>query len=207
MAPLLGEDRMRRPPTGFPLFLTGLMLAASLAAAAAAQTRQRSQPRAPAATAAPAAAQDEDSPAAALTACERRAQGRLRVWDRLGDAAISATRGIGHFVGASESSVASVLRFGHSLSERVQRQLNCHEQQQAEVATARAINGGVGTTSRWRSDTRANVSGSSTVVAAERSAQGGACLTVTDVIIVDGQETRAPKRMCRRPPSNRYVRV
>ena len=196
---------MRRPPIDLPLFLTGLVLAASLTATAA-PSRQRAQPRAPAAAAAPAAAQDEDSPAAALTACERRAQGRLRVWDRLGDAAISATRGIGHFVGASEGSVASVLRFGHSLSERVQRQLNCHEQQQAEVATARAINGGVGTTSRWRSDTRANVSGSSTVVAADPT-PAGACLTVTDVIIVDGEETRAPKRMCRRPPSNRYVRV
>ena len=199
---------MRRPPIDLPRFLLGLVLAASQAAAASSQTRQRSQPRPPAATAtAPPAAPDEDSPAAALTACERRAQGRLRVWDRLGDAAISATRGIGRFVGASEASVASVLRFGHSLSERVQRQLNCHEQQQAEVATARAINGGVGTTSRWRSDTRANVSGSSTVVAAERSAQDGACLTVTDVIIVDGEETRAPKRMCRRPPTNRYMRV
>jgi hypothetical protein len=32
-------------------------------------------------------------------------------------------------------------------------------------------------------------------------------MTVTDVIIVDGSETRAPKRMCRRPPQNRYVRV
>jgi surface antigen len=198
---------MRRPPIDLPRFLTGLVLAASLAVAATAQTRQRSQPRTPAATAtAPAADQDEDSPTAALTACERRAQGRLRVWDRLGDAAISATRGIGRFVGASEASVASVLRFGHSLSERVQRQLNCREQQQAEVATARAINGGVGTTSRWTSDTRARVSGSSTVVAADRTA-AGACLTVTDVIIVDGEETRAPKRMCRRPPSNRYVRV
>ena len=206
MAPLLGEDRVRRPPIRLPLFLTGLMLAASLSAASA-QNRQRTQPRTPSATeAAPAADQDEDSPTAALTACQRRAQGRLRVWDRIGDAAIDATRGIGRFVGASESSVNGVLRFGHSLSERVQRQLNCNEQQQAEVATARAINGGVGTTSRWRSDTRANVSGSSTVTAADRTA-AGACLTVTDIIIVDGEETRAPKRMCRRPPSNRYVRV
>jgi surface antigen len=206
MAPLLGEDRMRRPPIGLPLFLTGLMLAASLVATAAtAQSRRSAPPRVPPAAAAPADA-DEDSPAAALTACERRAQGRLRVWDRLGDAAVSATRGIGHFVGASDASVASVLRFGHSLSERVQRQLNCHEQQQAEVATARAINGGVGTTRSWRSGTRANVSGSSTVVAADRGAEGD-CLTVTDVVIVDGQETRAPKHMCRRPPSNRYVRV
>jgi surface antigen len=196
---------MRRPPIDLPRFLTGLTLAASLAAAAAAAPpREPSRPRAPAAAAAPADNEDDAGPA--LTACERRAQGRLRVWDRLGDAAISATRGIGRFVGASEESVAHVLRFGHSLSEGVQRRLNCHEQQQAEVATARAINGGVGTTSRWRSDTRANVSGSSTVVAQDRTAEG-ACLTVTDVIIVDGEETRAPKRMCRRPPSNRYVRV
>jgi len=200
MAPLLGEDRMRRPPLALHC-LTGLALAASLVAAAA-----PSRQHAPAAAAAAQDDRDDDSAAAALTACERRAKGRLRVWDRLGDAAISATRGIGHFVGASDQSVASVLRFGHSLSESVQRRLDCHEQQQAEVATARAINGGVGTTSRWRSETRANVSGSSTVVAAERSG-AGACLTVTDIIIVDGEETRAPKRMCRRPPSNRYVRV
>ena len=36
---------------------------------------------------------------------------------------------------------------------------------------------------------------------------GNPCVTVTDVIIVDGQETTAPKRMCKRPPSNRYVRA
>jgi hypothetical protein len=196
---------MRRPPVNLPHVLMAFALAASLASVAAAQTRQRAQPHPPATAAVSAA--DEDSPTAALTACERRAQGRLRVWDRIGDVAIDATRGIGRFVGASESSVDGVLRFGHSLSERVQRQLNCREQQQAEVATARAINGGVGTTSRWRSDTRARVSGSSTVVAVDPTAQGGACLTVTDIIIVDGEETRAPKRMCRRPPSNRYVRV
>jgi hypothetical protein len=202
---------MGRPPIDLSRFLTGLALAASLAAAAAAAAPPRQSRQAhPPAAAAPAANDDDDdddSAAAALTACERRAQGRLRVWDRLGDAAISATRGIGHFVGASETSVASVLRFGHSLSEGVQRRLDCHEQQQAEVATAHAITGGVGTTSRWRSETRAHVSGSSTVTAVDRTTAEGACLTVTDVIIVDGEETRAPKRMCRRPPSNRYVRV
>lgn len=197
---------MRRPP--FVTFaLTAVVLAVSLAAAAGAQSRRPARPRTPAPVAPvviePAA--DDDSPAAALTACERRAKGRLRIWDRLGDAAIDATRGIGRIVGASENSVASVLRFGHSLSERVQRQLNCREQQQAEVATAQAINGGVGTTRRWQSDTRPNVRGSSTVTAVDNALEQ--CLTVTDIIIVDGEETRAPKRMCRRPPSNRYVRV
>jgi hypothetical protein len=54
------------------------------------------------------------------------------------------------------------------------------------------------------SDTRARVSGSSVVTARDR---GGACVTVTDIVIIDGEETRAPKRMCRRPPSNRFVRI
>ncbi|HMG47862.1 MAG TPA: hypothetical protein VK614_10420 [Allosphingosinicella sp.] len=51
------------------------------------------------------------------------------------------------------------------------------------------------------------MTGSSTVTAAAQSADGGDCLTVTDVVIVDGDETRAPKHMCRRPPANPYVRV
>jgi hypothetical protein len=70
------------------------------------------------------------------------------------------------------------------------------------------VRGDVGTTATWTSETRANVSGSSTVTAAEPAAgDGDQCLTVTDVVIIDGEETRAPKRMCRRPPANRYVRV
>ena len=52
-----------------------------------------------------------------------------------------------------------------------------------------------------------NVTGSSTVTAVEADAADGECMTVTDIVIVDGEETRAPKRMCRRPPNNRYVRV
>ena len=51
------------------------------------------------------------------------------------------------------------------------------------------------------------MTGSSTVTALEQEPGGGECMTVTDIIIIDGQETRAPKRMCRRPPSNRFVRV
>ena len=97
-----------------------------------------------------------------------------------------------------------VVRIGHSMSEAIARRLDCHEQQQAALATDRAITGGVGRTATWTSETRAHVSGSSVVTAQDR---GGACVTVTDVIIIDGEETRAPKRMCRRPPTNRFVRV
>jgi hypothetical protein len=65
----------------------------------------------------------------------------------------------------------------------------------------------VGSTSTWQSESRPGVTGTSTVTAVENDSPQGDCVTVTDIVIVDGQETRAPKHMCRRPPSNRYVRV
>ena len=154
----------------------------------------------------PAAAEadDDESSAAVLSRCQQRAQRNVRALDHLGDMAHSATERIGHFLGASQESIAHVVRIGHSLSDAIARRLDCHEQQQAALATDRAIQGGVGTTATWTSNTRARVSGSSMVTAQDRS---GGCVTVTDIIIVDGEETRAPKRMCRRPPSNRFVRV
>jgi surface antigen len=94
----------------------------------------------------------------------------------------------------------------HILSEAVTSMLDCREREQAVAATNEAVRGGVGTTATWRSDTRPNVSGASTVTG-QTAANGGECLTVSDLIIVEGQETRVPKTMCRRPPSNRYVRV
>jgi surface antigen len=142
-----------------------------------------------------------------LKRCEQNAARNLRRLDRVGDAATSVTERIGRFVGASEESVNRILRFGTSISGAIANRLNCREQEQAEQATDRAINGGVGTTSRWTSDTRRNVSGSSIVTNEERRGNGRTCLTITDIVIIDGEETRAPKRMCRTPPSNAYVRV
>jgi len=147
---------------------------------------------------------DDDNPATILSRCQQRAQRNLQRLDHLGDMAHSATERIGRFVGASQESVAHVIRIGHSLSEAIAHRLDCHEQQQAALATDRAISSGVGHRATWRSETRAHVSGSSVMTAQDRD---GACVTVTDVIIIDGQETRAPKRMCRRPPTNRFVRV
>ena len=63
----------------------------------------------------------------------------------------------------------------------------------------------VGASSAWTSETRENVSGTSTVVARNDNDQGGMqCITVSDVIIVNGEETTADKRMCRKPGSARY---
>jgi surface antigen len=182
-------------------------LLATLAAAAAQTAHHRQQPR-PAPTA-PAQADDDDSDSsdAALARCEARARRNLDRLDHLGDQARSATERVGRFVGASQDSVAHVIRVGHALSEAIARRLDCHERQQAARATEQAIGGGVGTTSRWTSRTHANVRGSSSVVGRRRLADGRDCLSVTDVVIIDGEEVRAPRRMCRTPPSNRYVRA
>ena len=89
------------------------------------------------------------------------------------------------------------------LSDALINLLDCQEQQKASTATEEAVRGGeVGSTASWTSESRPGVTGSSTVTAVD-----GDCMTVTDVVIIDGEETRAPKQMCRRPPSNRYVRV
>jgi surface antigen len=110
--------------------------------------------------------------------------------------------------GGAAGVVTSVLPVGSLIGEAIAGLLDCREQRQAASATEEAVRGEVGTTAVWTSETRANVSGSSTVTAAEAvTGDGGQCVTVTDVVIIDGEETRAPKRMCRRPPANRYVRV
>jgi surface antigen len=98
---------------------------------------------------------------------------------------------------------------GALLGEAIASLLDCREQQQAAMATEQALEAGVGRQVAWRSETRENVSGTSTVTALSTptAADPNACMTVTDVIIIDGEETLAAKRMCRRPPTNRFVRV
>ncbi len=128
-------------------------------------------------------------------------------------------RGVGRFLGGvaggltgGRSPVGNVVRViaaasvGELLGEAIASLLDCEEQQQAAVATEEAVRGGVGTTRRWESETRPGVTGSSTVIAAAQTTQGD-CMTVNDVVIIDGEETNASKQLCRRPPSNRYVRV
>jgi surface antigen len=98
------------------------------------------------------------------------------------------------------TSVAGVgLPTSEILSEAITALLDCKEQQQAATATNEAIRGGVGTTSSWQSESRQNVSGSSTVTGQQQLADGTQCMTVTDVVIVDGEETTVPKKMCRQP--------
>jgi surface antigen len=133
--------------------------------------------------------------------CQQRNEGRHRMGGMLGGIARGA---LGSMGGAAAN---VVLPMGSMLGDAIMNMLDCQEQQKAANATEEAVRGGVGTTSTWRSDTRPGVTGSSTVTAADSHSADGDCVTVTDVVIVDGQETRAPKQMCRRPPNNRFVRV
>ena len=142
--------------------------------------------------------------ASATTDCQRQNRRNRRRGRVLGGIIGSVAGGA---VGDSVGGAIAALPIGALIGDVIARQLNCDEQDQAADATERAVAGGVGTTAEWTSETREGVTGSTTVVATEAGADGSECLTVTDVVIVDGEETRAPKRMCRRPPSNRFVRV
>jgi hypothetical protein len=111
-------------------------------------------------------------------------------------------------MGGNVGTVASLAMPAASyLGDELLRMLDCKEQQQAAKATDDAIRGGVGTEVSWKSETRANVSGKSKVTAQEQTADGGNCVTVTDVVIVDGEETTVPKRLCRARGASGYAKV
>ncbi len=111
-------------------------------------------------------------------------------------------------VGGTAGTVAvAALPAASYLGDELLKMLDCKEQQQAAKATDEAIRGGVGTEASWQSETRPNVHGRSTVTAQEQLADGSQCLTVTDVVIVDGEETTVPKKMCRAPGKSGYVKV
>lgn len=104
------------------------------------------------------------------------------------------------------SVVGGYLPVGSLLSDAIIAQLNCDEQQQAAKATEDALRGEtVGAESNWTSGSRKNVSGKSKVTGKQKLADGSTCATVTDVIIVEGEETTVPKRMCRKPGASGYV--
>lgn len=126
-----------------------------------------------------------------------------------GEAASSAvgSTGVGSWV--------TVPDVAGELTDAIACHLDPDEQKQAAQATLEATRslgeeGGegaqVGESASWTSATRENVSGTSTVTARDDGAESGReCITVSDVIIVNGEETRANKRMCRTPPAARYA--
>ena len=143
--------------------------------------------------------------------CQTRREGRRRRGGMFGSVVGGLAGSLGGRVGGVAGVVTNMLPVGELLGEAIAAMLDCDEQQKAAASTQQVVEqaerGGVGTTATWESTTRPGVRGRSTVTAVETASAQGECMTVTDVVIVDGEETTAPKRMCRRPPSQRYVRV
>ena len=134
-----------------------------------------------------------------------------------------ANRAAGKF-----ASFVPIPEVASTLTNAIACKLDEKEQKQAAEATLAATRGDeagevkVGDTSEWVSGSRKDVKGKSTVVALEQApgssnaggngkgkgkqvaAAGTQCITVTDVIIVNGEETTANKRMCRAPGQARY---
>lgn len=122
-------------------------------------------------------------------------------------------QGIGR--AASSAGVSSFFpsaEVADTLTNAIACKLDPEEQKQAAAATLEATRGAdessapeVGSSSSWTSQTREGVSGTSTVTARNDDDKAGMqCITVTDVIIVNGEETTANKRMCKPPGSARY---
>jgi len=140
---------------------------------------------------------------------ERRARGR-----GIGNMIGGMAGMFGGRLGGVAGTVTSMLPVGELLGEAIAAMLDQCEQQKAAQATTEVVeqaaergDSAVGTTVSWESETRPGVTGSSTITAVDTASANGDCMTVTDIVIVDGEETRAPKQMCRRPPNNRFVRV
>jgi len=110
---------------------------------------------------------------------------------------------------ASKAGVYSYVPIGEvsgTLTDAIACRLDPAEQVQAAAATEEVTRGEeVGATSNWTSATRPEVSGSSTVAARNDLADGTRCMNVTDIIIVEGEETRVSKKMCKEPGASRYV--
>jgi hypothetical protein len=93
-----------------------------------------------------------------------------------------------------------------TLTNAIACKLDPAEQVQAAAATEEITREGeIGSTANWTSETRENVSGSSTVASKNQLADGSSCMNVTDIVIVEGEETRVSKKMCRGPGQSRYV--
>ena len=127
---------------------------------------------------------------------------------------------LGSIAGSAAGRVGGLLTYVPvaSLTDTLTASIACRldpkEQEQAAGATVEATRGAdentapeVGQMAMWTSETRDNVSGTSTVTASDQQVNddGLQCIMVTDVVIVDGEEARAEKRMCRRPPAARYA--
>lgn len=128
----------------------------------------------------------------------------------LGGLARRATGGLSSFVPVEAFTDVLVTEIACQLDEKEQEQAAEATVEITEIKTdeeGNEVKPEIGRTAEWTSESRENVSGTSTITAREAAAGDNDCITVTDVIIVEGEETRADKRMCRLAGSPRYTIV
>jgi hypothetical protein len=195
-----------------PIILTGL-LAVSPAAPTGASQASAPHTAAPAATTSPAPPSDVDLKAIAQALASAK---KVPVANKCGEtpqdqtrrSAISVLGSLGGLLIPGAGMVAAAaLPAAAFLSDKLLTMLDCKEQQQAAHATDQAIRGGVGTEVTWKSESRPNVVGKSKVTAKQDLADGSMCLTVTDIVIIEGEETTVPKKMCRAKGASGFVRA
>lgn len=94
---------------------------------------------------------------------------------------------------------------GAVIGAEIACQLDEKEQEKAAEATMTIVQQEeVGAVAKWQSPTRADVSGSSMITALTAEPDGRKCLNITDVAIIDGEETKIAKQMCRGPGEKNY---
>jgi len=196
-----------------PQFLFGLLAVAPLAAQSAAPTSSV-PPAATGSTPSPAPANGVDlhGIAQALTNVKK-----VPAPNKCGQSPGDQTRrGVmsvlgsvgGLLIPGAGMAAAIALPVATILSDQLLTMLDCKEQQQAAKATLQAVRGEeVGTKVDWKSESRPNVSGASIIRAKSTLADGSLCLTVTDIVIIDGEETTVAKKMCRKKGASAFVRV
>lgn len=96
--------------------------------------------------------------------------------------------------------------FGGLVVGEIACQLDEKEQKVAAQATVDVTKQeAVGATASWQSPTREGVTGSSTITALNTEPNGSKCLSITDIAIIEGEETRVAKRMCRKKAGEPYT--
>lgn len=130
----------------------------------------------------------------------KKSRGRGSLLGGIFGGVIGSAAGFGK-VGTLISSAASAVLVGELACK-----LSQDEQEKAAEATMAVVEQEkVGAVAEWQSPTRGGVTGSSTVTALNTEPNGRKCLTITDVAIIDGEETRVSKQMCRGAGQSQYA--
>jgi len=130
----------------------------------------------------------------------KKSRGRGRLLGGIFGGVIGSVAGLDS-VGTLIASAAGSLLVGE-----IACKLSEDEQEKAAEATIAVVEQEkVGAVANWQSPTRGGVSGSSTVTALNTEPNGRKCLTITDVAIIDGEESRVSKQMCRGSGDAKYA--